>query len=215
MKLSSKFLSYKKVIKSKFQQLTKKEHRFFYFVFLLFFLLFIHLLVVFFRVNDLPQKVVLFQKEIELKKEYLRKKELLELTAKTLFLKEAIQQVVKDVLNTQTQKELEFYTQFKGFESLKGYEGKLLLQKIQLDFSFTEKKQEEYLDYRQVEYQLSHPLLLTDLELKKLIEKLDEIKEKNPALMIHSFHFKKKYVEEKEKYEVNFSFLIREKKLFK
>jgi hypothetical protein len=212
MKVSLNFPSFKGSINNLLALFTKNEQRLFYQVFSLVLILTTYLILVFFRLHDLPEKAFKFKKELELKKEFLRKKELLEMTSKTLLLKEAVYQVVKDVLNTQTKKELEFVTQFKSFESLKGHEGKLLLQKIQLDFSFIEKKQEDFSGYKQTEYELSKPLILNDLELKKLIEKLDEIKEKNPALMVNSFHFKKKYIEEKEKYEVNFTFLLREKK---
>jgi hypothetical protein len=201
-----KATSLKKILYSYFS-FKKKE-----FAFLFILLIFAFLGSIFFclQVLQAPQKVVIASQIIKKTKIMHERKELIEEESRRSRFAQ-INKVLLEVFNAHKKKELEIVSQFNGFEDLKGHESKLFLDPYSFDAFYEEKTIQKTPPYQEITYGLKNPVYLTDLELKNLITGFEKLKSKNPAILVNFLSFKKKMIEHQEKYEVNFTFIIREK----
>jgi len=206
------FLSLDKRAKQLLQQIRSSAHQGFYCLLILLAALVIKMSIVSVNLALIPAAAERFIQRLDIKKEWMRRKELWEVSQKPFLVKESVTWAIKEALNTHTQDELEFATQFKELEKLKGYENKLILKKLNPEVGFIEKQVEELHDYRTAEYDLSWPLVLTDRELKKLVESLEVLKSRTPAFFLKRFSFHQLKVNNEDRYQVDFTFIVREKK---
>lgn len=158
----------------------------------------------------MPEKVYLSQKALDRKKSIMEKKQKIEEEMKKHPLA-ILDKALVEVINTHKKQELELVSQFQGFEGLKGHEAKLIFERVSFERFFETKEVIITPPYKEVYYTIKQPFFLTDQELKMLIQQIEEMKIKNSSVLVNLFSFKKKKIEDQEKYEVNFSFIIREK----
>lgn len=206
------FLSLEKRAKQLLHQILSSKHRGFYGILILLAAIVIKMSFVSINLTLIPAAAERFIQRLDIKKEWMRRKELWEVSQKPFLVKESVTWAIKEALNTHTQDELEFATQFKELEKLKGYESKLILKKLNPEIGFIEKQVDELQDYRTAEYDLSWPLVLTDRELKKLVESLEVLKTRMPAFFLKRFSFHQLKFNNEDRYQVDFTFIVREKK---
>jgi len=204
--------------KTKLLEIFKKAHessyRDFYLSFSILSFLFLGSAIFLFRMSNFPNLIGKAKQVIEKKQYFQMKKELLEDESKRTYALDVMGKILLDVMNTHQKKELELVTQFQGFENLKGHEGKLLLENYNFESIFKPGQSKITKPYQETPYSLSEPLILTDLELKRLITHLDELRFKRPSILITTFNVEKKMIDQKDRYQVNFTFVLREKMRF-
>jgi hypothetical protein len=168
----------------------------------------------FWQIFSIKQLLPKAAKAIEKKQVMKERLQLIEIESGKNQSLEVIERFFSEVFNTHLKKELEFVTQFQGFEKLRGHEAKLFLEKCPIDKLIREKNVLVTKEYRETEYETINPVMLSDLELKKLILLIEDLKIKHPAFLFTSLQFNKTMIDEKEKYQVNLIFVLREKILF-
>jgi hypothetical protein len=128
---------------------------------------------------------------------------------------EFIQKLSKEVQAAQYKKELSLITQFQGFELLKGHESKVVFNDLLGSEWVFHKKEIAGLDgFKEVEYQLSEPIYLSDEELKTFLTLIESNNNDKPACFIKHIEIEKKTTPDgKDSYEMLLTVVVREKSI--
>ncbi len=126
-----------------------------------------------------------------------------------------VQKLSREVQAAQYKKELSLITQFKGFELLKGNESKVVFNDFVGSGWVFNKKEIAGLDgFKEVEYQLSEPIYLSDEELKTFLTLIESNNNDKPACFIKQIEIEKKIdLDGKDSYEMLLTLVVREKSL--
>lgn len=200
--------SYRKIYDVIVITLKDKEQYIYLFTCIIVFLFSCHIAL---KITFLPQKIQLMTEYLEKKNIMDKRKRDIDEQSKKIKGLAPIDTMIKEVLNTNKKKELEWVSQFKTFSSLKGHESKLLLENYISENFYQCIDTSKISGYEEKTYQLAQPIFLNEEELDNLLLKVQIISKEFPAILIRSIDWEKKKIDDEEKYEVNFSFVIRKK----
>lgn len=200
--------SYRKIYEQLVAIFKDKEQYIYLFSCALIFLLSCHIVL---KIIYLPQKIEIITEYLEKKMIMDERKKEIEEQSKKIKGLSPIDTMIKEVLNTKKKKELEWVSQFKTFSSLKGHESKLLIENNISENFYKCIDTSKISGYEEKTYQLAQPIFLNEEELDNLLLKVQIISKEFPAILIRSIDWEKKKIDDEEKYEVNFSFVIRKK----
>ena len=178
-------------------------------------LLFVFSIQLFFKTFGLDERISSVAAVFEKRMISLERKRKFEEVIRKNSSAQFMQRLSKEVQAAQHKKELSLITQFQGFELLKGHESKVIFMDLMdSQWSFEKKETTGVEGFKEVEYQLSEPIYLSDEELKTLLTLIESNNADKPSCFIKNIEIEKKVSNlGKDSYETLFTLVVREKSL--